>query len=496
MATLNYLGTQSNITSVSSLVSQYLESQQSTVDKVKSSKTDLSDRLSILTTLKTKLKTLFDRVESFTEVGTSKTISAKNAESSDETLFTAEADSTAVIGVNTMFISQIAKNDIVTSDRIDADDTDLAEKYEGRTISFSIQVGSEDAKTISIDVDDASETNEELLSRIKTEINNSGVGVAANLVSDTSSSKRLVIVSDESGSTNAIELTDISSPKFLKEIGMLQNGGRTEASGTSGGYIYGETSDLNAVFTLNGIEIQSDSNEVEDVLTGVTINIKKAQSDGDSIETLSITADEENIREQIDRFIEDYNDVMTYLNKQTSVDTTTYTRGALSGDATIRALRLTMRSIVSGNVSTVSSGNPSNLTEIGIKIDSSGLLSFDDEDEFTDALDAGDDAVTDLFDSDEGIAVRLENLINGYTQTGGVIDDSRSAVNLKISAKTSQVSSLKSRLKIQESGLFKKYSQYQKNLTNLKSAQSVLDSYSSSSLFSFGTSSGGFNISI
>ncbi|MCK4966554.1 flagellar filament capping protein FliD [bacterium] len=496
MATFDYLGTQSNVTSISSLVSKALESQQSSVKKIESTKTDLSERISILSTLKTKLKTLSERVESFTDVGTSKAISAKSAESSDDTIFTGEADSTAVIGVNTLFVSQIAKNDIVISDRITASDTDIAEKYEGSTISFSLQVGSGTSKTISINIDDADETNAELLTRIKDEINNSGAGVAANVISDTSTTKRLTIVSDDTGSSNEIELTDISSPKFLKDIGMLSNGGRTEASGTSGGYIYSDTSDLNSIFTLNGIQIENDSNDIEDILTGVTITLKKAQSVGDSTETISIAADAENIREQIDGFIEDYNDVIKYLNTHTSVDSTTYTRGALSSDVTIRSLRLTLRSIVSGNVSTAAEGNPMNITEIGISIDSSGLLTLDDEDEFTDVLEAGDDAVTDLFDSDEGIAVRLEAMLDSYILTGGVIDDARSAVNLKITTATKQQSSLESRLKIEEGGLFKRYSNYYKNLSRYTSQKSLFEQYSTGSILNLGSSSGGTGFSI
>lgn len=498
MATLNYLGTQQSVPSITTLVNRYLAQDQTSVKKIESTKTDLSKRVSTLSELKTKLQTLYDRMKSFTDVGTSRTIGAKSAASSDDTIFTAEADSTAVVGINTVFVSQIAKNDTVISDRINASDTDIAEAYEGDTIVFTLQVGSGTAKTISIDVDDADETNSELLGRIKTEINNSGAGVAANVISDTSTTKRLTIVSDDTGSSNEINLTDVSSPKFLKDIGMLANGsGRDAASGTSGGYIYEDTSDLNAIFTLNGIQIESDSNEIDDVLTGITLTIKKAQSVGDSAETLSITQDAENIREQIDGFIEDYNDVIKYLNQHTSVDTTTYSRGMFAGDIAIRTLRLNLRSIVSGNVSTVGSGNPVNLTEIGISIDRNGLLTLDDEDEFTDALDAGDEAVTDLFDSDEGIAVQLQDVLEGFVLTGGVIDDARSSVNLKITTKTTQKSSLEGRLKIKESGLKQKFSQYYRNLSRLESKQTLFKKYTSNDILNLGsTTSSGFDISI
>ncbi len=477
--------------SVNVLVDRFLDVERAPIKRLEASSSNISTRVSALTNLKTKLKTLYDRVQTFSDVGTANKIGAKSAESSNSTIFTATAEANATIGVNSIFVSQIAKNDTVVSDRITADDTDIAEKYVGSTISFSLKIGSENAVTISIDVDDATETNAELLTRIKDAINSAGANVSANLISDTSTTKRLTIVTDETGSSNAIELTDLSSPKFLKDIGMINGEVRKLASGTAGGYIYEDTSDLNANFTLNGIQIEADSNEVDDVLTGVTLTLKKTQDEDDQPETLVVTQDEETIKEQIEGFIKDYNEVVKYINEKTTIDTTTFTRGIFTSDYIIRNLRTNLRSIVSGNVSTVESGNPANLTEMGISIDSKGLLSLEDEDEFSEALEEGATAITDLFDSAQGIAIQLEDKIEGFVSVGGVIDDARSASNLKITGINKRISSIESKLKFTESGLKRKFSDLQKILSTLNSQQSILSQFGFDNYSNFGFSQSG-----
>jgi len=273
-------------------------------------------------------------------------------------------------------------------------------------------------------------------------------------------------------------------------------GTRKSAEGTSGGYIESDISNLNAIFTLSGIQIESNSNEITDVLTGVTLTLKKAQSEDDQPETLVITQDEETVKEQIQAFIKDYNDVIKYLNENTSVNPTTYKRGIFTGDFTIRQLKIDLRAIVSGNVSTVESGNPANLTEIGISIDRSGLLSLEDEDEFSEALEEGTSAITDLFDSAQGIAVRIEDKLEGFVTVGGTIDDARSASSLKVRNIKKRESSMETRLRMKETNLRRKFAELQRTLSGLTSQRVLLGKFGLESTYEFGYDSGESSINL
>ena len=93
--------------SVNVLVDRFLDVERAPIQRLEASSSNISTRVSALTNLKTKLKTLYDRVQTFTEVGTANKIGAKSAESSNSTIFTATAEANATIGVNSIFVSQI-----------------------------------------------------------------------------------------------------------------------------------------------------------------------------------------------------------------------------------------------------------------------------------------------------------------------------------------------------------------------------------------------------
>lgn len=477
MAGINGLSSVSPTSSIKTLVERFIQAEQSPVLQRESTRESLNTRLKALNELKTKLTTLRDTVQSFTTVGTENQLGAKSAISSNETVFTAEATTSATIGVNTLFVSQLARNDIVASDRIDAESSSIAESIGEDTRTFTLTVGSESPVTISLDITDESETNELLLERLKDEINNSSASVSANVIHDTSETVRLTIVSDESGSSNAIALEDEeSSGALAKTLGLVNgSGGRQQLSGTHGGYVLRDTDDLNAQFTLNGIEITSDTNTVDEVLTGITIRIRKTQDDDDTPETLTVTQEEENIREALQTFIDDYNSAISFLNDKTSVDTTTFERGPLASDFTFTNLKISMRTIVSGSVSTVESGNPAILQDIGVSINRDGTLALADEDAFTDALDQGATAITDLFDSSLGIAVRLESLLDSFVNTGKVIDDVRSATSERVDTISKSNKAIEKRLEIRERVLTQQFTQLQRALSNLNSQEALLN---------------------
>ena len=87
---------------------------------------------------------------------------------------------------------------------------------------------------------------------------------------------------------------------------------------------------------------------------------------GDDVETVTILSDSTEIREQIDNFITEYNTALKFLNDKPSVDPETNKRGELAGDFTFLKLKINLRTIISSPVSSITSGNPALLSEIGI----------------------------------------------------------------------------------------------------------------------------------
>ncbi|RKY87978.1 hypothetical protein DRQ09_03605 [candidate division KSB1 bacterium] len=470
------IGSISTTPSINTLVKTFLDVERKPIKNLETKKTELNKRTSVFTDLKSKLKTLKDRLDTFTAVGEEAKLSAKIVTVSNENIFTAEATPDASIGVNTIFVSRVAKNDIVVSSRISKNGFSLVNSAYGRTRKISITVGSGNANTITISFGTDISSNQDVLDKIAEEINDADIGVSAKVIADTRSTIRLAIVSDEVGSENTIQLADVNNNNGLfKKLGLIEkNNERRKATRTQGGYIYENTENLDALFSLNGIEITKSTNEIDDVLTGVTIKLLKAQKSGDEPETLTISQDTSTIKEQLENFIKEYNDAIKYLNEKTSINAITKERGTLSGNFTYQNLKIRMRSIIAQKVSGIEEGKPQTIRDLGIKINNDGTLELEDEDQLEEALAQGPTTVSDIFTSDDGIATNLKDLLSNYTSTGGIIDISKKGVSNEEKSVSRTISSYESRLKFRESALRKQFAELQKTLSILNSQQALL----------------------
>jgi len=471
-----------SISRVEELVSQYSAREKKPVEALEIKKTALSKKTAVLTDLKTRLKALKTRLKGFTDVGTEAKLGAKSAVSSNESVFTVTADATAARGVNTISVSRIARNDIAVSDIFSKKASTLASQLKGIQ-QFSIQAGSNPVQTISVSAKKASETNKEYLNRIAQFVNILVSGVTAKVVANTAKQVRLTFVADEPGSGNAIVLGGVGDSTILKELGFTDDDSdRKQFTQAAGGFFIQEPEGLNALVTVNGIEISSSSNALTDVVQGVTINIRKAQESGSAPETFTVSQDTGEIRKQIDAFIEEYNKVITYITSKTSVDVTSNTRGELAGDFTYMNLRLRLRGIVSQPLEGVQQGSPSLLTDIGIKINSNGTLAVDNEDTLTTAIQNNSEAVTNLFASTNGLASRLTSLLDTFVNAGTAIDRNISTIRQRTETMNRQISRYESRFRQTETTLRQKFTGLERALALLNAQQVLLQQYSLASI--------------
>ncbi len=377
------------------------------------------------------------------------------------------------------------------SKTFDESDTDIASRFNGTTQSFTIQVGSASAITVSVSFSSSTESNEDVLDRIADAINSAVDDVNATMVSSTKDDKRLTIVSDEAGSENALSLADDSGSELLRRLDFItvSNASRQSSNKTQGGFIETDTNELDALFEVNGIEITSSSNTVTDVIKGVTIDLRKAQESGDDEETVTISNDSTEIREQIDNFITEYNSALKFLKDKLSVDPATNKRGELAGDFTFLKLKINLRTIISSPVSSITSGNPELLSQIGITTTSDGTLEISDEDTLESAIADDAQAVIELFDGSDGIATNLTNFLNDFTLTGATIDDRISVIEDQKGTIDKQIGRFETQFKFREETLRQQFTQLERTLALLNSQQVVLQrlGFSSSSLFQFNT---------
>jgi flagellar hook-associated protein 2 len=114
-------------------------------------------------------------------------------------------------------------------------------------------------------------------------------------------------------------------------------------------------------------------------------------------------------------------------------------------------------------VSSATPGNPNVLYAIGITAGADGTLSISDTAKFDDALAVNSTKVSDLFNSSNGVAVKLKTLLSGYVATKGQMD----AANTTLS---SQITNLDSRIKAAQARITQQVARYRSDFTRLQSA--------------------------
>lgn len=130
-----------------------------------------------------------------------------------------------------------------------------------------------------------------------------------------------------------------------------------------------------AQITLDGATITRPSNQISDVITGVTLDLKG--EDADAVITLNLDRDYNGIKDKIKDVVSKYNDLITSINNQFVYDEKTKTAPPLFGDAALLSVKSDLRSVILSAVDGLTS-DLDHLSLIGINIDRNGLLAIND----------------------------------------------------------------------------------------------------------------------
>jgi len=185
-----------------------------------------------------------------------------------------------------------------------------------------------------------------------------------------------------------IVVTDSTAGDSELSIALVANneGGGTLDLGTltttTEGYSMQTAEGKDANIKIDGTTITSSTNVITDVISGVTINLKKIGS-GEQVD-LNISRDLDSIKSSVQSFIDGYNEILGYINDQFAWDEETQSAGLLSGDGTLSSIKSGLQNIVISTIKNLPA-DMNALSLIGINSDSNGILSIND-DVFTKAL--------------------------------------------------------------------------------------------------------------
>ncbi|MET1078200.1 MAG: flagellar filament capping protein FliD [Pseudomonas sp.] len=233
-----------------------------------------------------------------------------------------------------------------------------------------------------------------------------------------------------------------------------------------------------AKFSVDGLSVVKDSNSISDVIDGLTINLVGAQSADDlaANKTVDIVVgqDKGNVRGNIQKFVDTYNQLMKTANELTAVvpvgEGKAPVTGPLLGDTSVRNLLTGLRKemVKLGDTQTLGS-----LAEIGISTQKDGTLSIDNV-KLDDALTNQYDKLTAFMSGPEGLMGRLEKVVKPYADGEGILGQRQKSLQTTLNGVDKQKSALNLRIEKVQTRLYAQYNAMDSLVGRLKSTSDSL----------------------
>ena len=267
-----------------------------------------------------------------------------------------------------------------------------------------------------------------------------------------------------------------------------------------------------AIIEFRGIEARRPSNSIDDLVDGLTINLKRAS---DEPVDLEIEPDTEAAKEGIIKFVFSYNQLLTRILVLTSDDSAVIDEleyldedqrkafeeqlGSLRGDLSLNQMKNRLQTIVSNPYSTRAGADLTLLAQIGVSTNASsgntgGSLDFSklrgyleiDEEKLDSFLESDIDAVKDLFGRDttgdlvvnSGVAREVDNFLTPYTQTWRFVSTRISRIDSQIDATKDDIADYEEYLEDYEADLKREYGNMEAMLNQLENSSKELDNFS------------------
>jgi|GEM_PF-317389 len=254
-------------------------------------------------------------------------------------------------------VSQLAKSEKVAGTATDSETTDLG--YSG-----VIAIGTDSSSLTDITITSGM-TLDEVAEAINYESDTTGV--QASILKVSSSQYQLVLSTTETGET--ITANSVSGDDVLNELGV------TDSSGDFSDVLQ---QSAQAIFTVDGVTITRSSNDIDDVIDGVTLHLYQTTPDQTSV-TVEIGTDVSKVETAVSDLVTAYNAYrdFAYDQQQTSTasdgTTTASSSSVLFGDSTLRNINDALSAALNVTV------NSDSMALLGLSLNDKNELELDTE---------------------------------------------------------------------------------------------------------------------
>lgn len=413
MATIGSLGVGSGL-DLEALVSKLISAEGAPrLNSLASKEASIKADISAFGTLKSALDKLRTAVSTLRDASN---LQSRTVSTGSSAYFSASAGASAVSGQYAVQVLNTARAQKLTST---ADFASASDTVGAGTLTIAVGSSSFQVTTT------AGTTLAELKDLINNAADNAGVSASLMLVARDPQNAaagtvaRLVLSADETGYASSIGITVSDA-----------DANDTDAVGLSRFYFSSadpansQLGQLQAAadarIVVDGFTAFSSTNVFRDVIGGVTITALKDPADplNPAVETLGIALDRDGVASRIASFVAAYNEVVSAIRDVSSYDAAAGTAGALNGDATVRGISSRLRAII--GAAGIGDGTIGSLSELGIQTQRDGTLKLDSA-KLDAVLRDNFGGVGALFTADNGVATRLNGMLDGLLERGGLL---------------------------------------------------------------------------
>ena len=329
------------------LISNNITANQAKITAYQKLQTDLSKLMSDLTALNT---STINPLATNAFAARAATVSATGGLSASSVVSMSIGNGSDT-GDHTLQISQLAAAQKVAGTTQSSQSSAL-----GLSGTFSIGLAGGGSASISI-------TSGMTLQDVAAAINaqTSTTNVQASVVQVSSGSFEMVL----SGTQDAADITysSTSGDDILNKLGV------TDSAGAFSNVLQISQA---AKFTLDGIALTRNTNDITDVLSGVTFNLLQPTPSGSTV-NISIGADTDQISSAVQTFVKDYNTFRDDVIAQqtTNPDGTAASSAVLFGDGTMRDIMTTIQGVLGTSVGGLT------MSDLGLSFNAQNELQLD-----------------------------------------------------------------------------------------------------------------------
>jgi flagellar hook-associated protein 2 len=347
MASINFSGLNSGI-DTDKVIQGLLEAQKNQVTLAENRRQAVVARQAALSALRGQISKLRsasgDLVRSQGGV-----VGRREVRLSNDTFVAATASNRAAEGIYQVRVNQLAQAHQVATQAFSSPDAAITQG------TLELRVGQRPPVTITVD------STNDTLTGLAESINRAAPGASATLLTD-SSGTRLLLTSRETGTTNAITLTNNlaagDKPEFNLTTPVQEAADASVSVGSGAG----------------AITVTSSTNRFDSLIEGVRIDLLK--SDPGTPLTIEVARDPSAAIKAVSDFVEAFNGAMEFIDTQSKVGIDGAASGLLQGNRTARQLQQEIRSTVLGVIPGANS-RMNRLSALGISVSDQGRLEVD-----------------------------------------------------------------------------------------------------------------------